>query len=147
MWLKECCHVSGNLMSSAYWFCLLQGCGKCMNVGLKTRQEIKLTGDGCRTFTCHRPNDVNVCLFKIIIKRSIFYKGIAAGYTGFSHLNSEAVNHLLRDLEDICESDLQVVIPSELSILMGAVFPKALGSTWRKEKYIQHGLKGVENFP
>lgn len=45
VWLKGCCDVSGNLMSSAYWFCLMPGCGKCTNVGLKTPQEIKPTSD------------------------------------------------------------------------------------------------------
>lgn len=37
------------------------------------------------------------------------------------------MNHVLGSFEDICESDLQVIIQKELKAVMGAVFPQAFG--------------------
>ena len=45
----------------------------------------------------------------------------------FSHMNSEAVSHVLGGFEDICESDLLVIIQRKLKVVMGAVFLQAFG--------------------
>lgn len=58
----------------------MPGCGKCTNVGLKTPQETKHTSDEVQ----NSPGIglIMMLMFafiKIIIKRSIICKGIAAG--------------------------------------------------------------------
>lgn len=71
VWLKGCCDGSGDLMSSAYWFCLMPESTESTFVenvqmlGWKHDRKYSPQVMGCKTFPWHRPNnDVNVCLFK-----------------------------------------------------------------------------------